>query len=118
MNINDFANLLHDRALAHDVNEKFDWKFYIIAMSGEAGETANLLKKYIRGDYCKQLVDTDFYLSKKIAEEAADVISYGLLLIKAIGYDPEKVLIDKFGKVNARLADGGFGARPTGDERE
>ena len=48
-----------------------------------------------------------------MAEEVADAITYGFLLLSTLGVDPEKVLLDKYEKVNNRIAAGGFGARPT-----
>ncbi len=102
MEINRFAKMNHERAKKNDPGT-FDWEYFLIAMGGECGELLNKLKKIKRGDY---EADND-----KIAEETADVITYAFLLLSELGMDPEKVLLDKYEKVNQRLEKGGFHVR-------
>lgn len=103
MQINEFARMNHERSTKHDKKDVFNWEFYIIALGGEAGELLNTLKKIKRGD---------FPLNKEeMAEEAADIVTYGFLLLSELDADPEKTLMKKFEKVNKRLEKGGFGAR-------
>lgn len=102
MEMNEFARINYERSLNHG-GKQFDWEFYAIGLGGEAGELLNLLKKIKRGD---------FELNKAlVAEEAADVITYGFLLLSELGVDPEKVIMNKFEKVNKRLEKGSFGSR-------
>ncbi|MFH1631209.1 MAG: MazG nucleotide pyrophosphohydrolase domain-containing protein [Candidatus Aenigmatarchaeota archaeon] len=103
MEINEFARMNHERQIKNDKDGRFDWEYLLIGMSGECGELLNKLKKIKRGDFSLNKDD--------IAEETADVITYGFLLLSALGVDPEKVILDKFEKVNERVAKGGFGAR-------
>ncbi|MFH1445632.1 MAG: MazG-like family protein [Nanoarchaeota archaeon] len=103
MDINDFAKMNHDRAKLNDKDSRFNWEYFLIAMSGECGELLNKLKKIKRGDFPLEKED--------MAEEAADVITYAFLLLSELGVDPKKVILDKFEKVNERLAKGGFHMR-------
>lgn len=107
MQINEFAKMAHERDKKHDKNKVFNWEFYSIAMGGEAGEVLNNLKKLKRGDPINK---EEFF--KDLAEETADVITFGFLLLSELGVDPEKTLLDKFEKVNRRLDTGGYHARP------
>ena len=51
MEINDFARMNHERNKNNDPDNKFDWEFHLIGMSGECGELLNRLKKIKRGDF-------------------------------------------------------------------
>jgi NTP pyrophosphatase (non-canonical NTP hydrolase) len=101
MEINEFAKMCFDRTKKHD-RKKLDWEFFAVAMAGESGELLNYIKKVKRGDFA--------FEKEKLAEEAADVVTYAFILLSELELDPEKVLIDKFEKVNARLKRGGWGA--------
>lgn len=103
MEINEFAKMNHERAVKNDAKGVFNWEFYVVAIGGEAGELLNTLKKIKRGD---------FPLNKEeMAEEAADIITYGFLLLSELGIDAEKAVMEKYEKVNKRIEKGGFGAR-------
>lgn len=103
MEINEFARINHERNKNNDPKGIFDWEFHLIGMSGECGELLNKLKKIKRGD---------FPLNKEdMAEEVADVITYAFLLLSELDVDHEKVIMDKFEKVNQRLTNGGFHIR-------
>lgn len=104
MEINEFAKMSKDRAVKNDPDGRFDWQYYVVALAGEAGEISNHLKKILRGDHDLNKAE--------LAEEVADAITYGFLLLSTLGVDPEKTLLDKYEKVNQRIAAGGFGARP------
>ena len=103
MEINEFAKINQERAKKNDPDKRFNWEYFLIAMSGECGELLNKLKKIKRGDFPLD--------ENGMAEEAADAITYAFLLLSELGVDPEKVLIDKFEKVNKRLDKGGFHVR-------
>jgi NTP pyrophosphatase (non-canonical NTP hydrolase) len=103
MEINEFARMSFERNKNNDPDNIFDWEFHLIGMSGECGELLNKLKKIKRGD---------FPLNKEeIAEEVADVITYAFLLLSELGVDPEQVIMNKYEKVNQRLAEGGWHIR-------
>lgn len=61
---------------AHDV------PFLALALCGEAGEVANVVKKMVRGDN-----DDDYELSEKLRNEVADVFIYLMNLIGALNLD-------------------------------
>lgn len=103
MEINKFALMAHERSKKNDPKDAFNWEFYTIALGGEAGELLNLLKKVKRGDFPAE--------KSVIAEETADIITYGFLLLSELGVDPEKALMDKYEKVNRRIEAGGFHKR-------
>jgi len=81
MEINEFARMSKDRAVKNDPDSRFDWKYYVVALAGESGEISNQLKKILRGDH---ELDTN-----ELAEEVADAITYGFLLLSTLGVDPE-----------------------------
>ena len=103
MEINEFAKINHERSKVNDKNGVFNWEYHLIAMGGECGELLNKLKKIKRGDFPVN--------EEMLAEEVADVITYAFLLLSELGVDAEKVIMEKFEKVNKRLANGGFHVR-------
>jgi NTP pyrophosphatase (non-canonical NTP hydrolase) len=103
MQINEFARMNYERSMRNDRNRTFNWEYFLIALAGECGELLNNLKKIKRGDFSMD--------KGKMAEEAADAITYAFLLLSSLGADPEKAILEKFEKVNKRLAEGGFHVR-------
>ena len=103
MEINDFAKMNHERSRKHGSADTFNWEYMLIAMSGECGELLNKLKKIKRGDFPLKKED--------LAEEVADVITYAFLLLSELDVDAEKTIMNKFEKVNNRIANGGFHVR-------
>lgn len=85
-----------------------DITFLLLALCGEAGEAANEWKKGLEqhapgdADYASHNARRE-----RIADELADVITYAVLGIQALGRDVPKTLIDKFNEVSARRP-GGF----------
>jgi len=106
MHINEFAKMSHERSLKYQPTSKGDWEFHLIGMVGECGELMNLLKKLKRGDF-----PMDEERKANIAEEVADAITYAFLALSELGVDPEKTILDKYEKVNKRVAKGGFHVR-------
>ena len=78
--------------------------FFIVAVSGEAGELANKWKKVLRGDF-----ELNF---DEFAEEAADVLVYCLLLMSALSRGAKSSVMKKLEIVKKRVEAGGFGERP------
>lgn len=72
-------------------------EFLIVSLLGEIGETANIVKKIVRGD---------FALNEKkgeIGEELADVFSYLLKISYQLDIDLEQTYIDKMSKNQERF---------------
>jgi NTP pyrophosphatase (non-canonical NTP hydrolase) len=62
--------------------------YFLLALSGEVGEAANLGKKYVRSNY------DPTYLSE-LPEELADIFTYLALLIDTLDVDLETEVINK-----------------------
>lgn len=83
------------------------------AMAGEAGEAANAAKKLKRLELGLKSINhgdrhyDDLMVARgKVADEVADTIIYGLLLMAAVGIDdPEKIIRRVF---NAKSREYGF----------
>lgn len=76
-----------------------DIRFLALALAGEAGELANVIKKQWRdggvmGEYYDDL-----------AGEIADVLSYTFILAKSLDIDPIEAMEAKFEVVNQRIAE-------------
>lgn len=74
-------------------------RFMALALCGEAGEFANLVKKDWRGDGgALGLADRQ----PKIAEELSDIANYAFLLAELIGVDLEAEMLKKLKEVEKR----------------
>lgn len=75
-----------------------DWTFsdWMMAMTGEQGELANLLKKIRRGDFTLE------EKREEVAKEIADVAIYLDLLAAKLGIDLGKAVREKFNEVSDR----------------
>ena len=87
--------------LLHALTGELNWgpKEWALAVLGELGEFANLLKKCERGD---------FPLEEKLPElraECADIITYASLLMSSLGGLLDRELIAKFNLVSQRYAE-------------
>jgi NTP pyrophosphatase (non-canonical NTP hydrolase) len=71
-----------------------DW---LVAVTGEIGELANLLKKVHRGDYKLEVVKDD------IANELADVQTYLDLLAARLNVNLGECTMTKFNEVSKRV---------------
>ena len=79
--------------------EKRDILFFANAMSGEAGEFANLLKKMLRGDKYDRDGITEL-TPEYICEELADVIIYASFIASIYGLNLPELLVKKFNDVS------------------
>ena len=99
-----FNEINNQRALSwHEADHwsKNDW---MIALVGEIGEAANILKKLKRSeDGLKGNKETDETLQAGLAEELADSLTYLFLVAERCGVDLETATINKFNKVSKRL---------------
>lgn len=76
-----------------------DIRFLALALGGECGELANVLKKAWRGDF--ELKDR----WEEIAEELADTRIYLELLARAMGYDLDACVLRVLPKLKRRWPD-------------
>lgn len=81
-----------------------------LGLAGEAGETADKVKKYLRGDYA---LDTEH--KKAIALEIGDVLWYCATLANDLGYSLEEVAQMNLDKLRSRNQRGKI--HGNGDER-
>jgi NTP pyrophosphatase (non-canonical NTP hydrolase) len=70
---------------------------WMVAVVGEVGETANILKKVERGDFTLESVRED------LRRELADVQTYLDLLAASLGVDLGRATVDKFNEVSERV---------------
>lgn len=85
--------------LAHSESDGSDWSpaQWFQAMMGEAGEYANVRKKFERGD----IGEEEF---KELAShELADVIIYLSILASQLGIDLDRSVVEKFNIVSTRV---------------
>lgn len=94
---------LHQAAMGSRCGTPDDIRFLTLAMAGEAGEAANVVKKQWRADFgmggdfksYEEFVD-------KLAEELVDTQAYCLLIAKVLGIDLEKEALRKQLEVERR----------------
>lgn len=67
-----------------------------LAITGESGELANLVKKQWRGDY------TMAQIREGVAEELADIMIYCFLLARTFGLDADDICRSKLRVVDSR----------------
>lgn len=90
------ANRLRCPKFGHGGIEGWEIEKWMLGLSGEVGEMANIIKKVIRGD--------DIENSKElIAKEAADVATYLDMACQRLGIDLATAIIDKFNEVSERV---------------
>ena len=64
-------------------------EFLLVSLTGEVGETANIVKKVVRGDFLLDEKKTD------LQEELADIFIYLLKIAYQLGLDLEKAYFEK-----------------------
>lgn len=76
-----------------------DWKAteWALAICGEAGELANLVKKIRRGDFSLESQRTE------MLKELADIVTYCDLMTSYLGGNTAEELIMKFNEVSERI---------------
>ena len=72
-------------------------QYIMLALSGEVGEAANLVKKEWRGDNISPEVIKD-----RLKSETADILAYTFQLCKHEGWDPLTIMWEKHLEVEAR----------------
>jgi NTP pyrophosphatase (non-canonical NTP hydrolase) len=84
---------------AHSEPDGSDWKLsaWCNAVTGELGETANLIKKVERGDLTLDEARAD------LAKELADVQTYLDILAFRCGVDLGRATVEKFNEVSIRV---------------
>ena len=89
--------------VAHDKPDGSDWSpaDWMVAVVGELGEAANLMKKIRRGDFA---TDCDLLEAKeKLQKEFADVLTYLDLMAFQFGVDLGEATMNKFNEVSRRV---------------
>lgn len=90
--------------IAHPMPDGSDWSLadWIVAVTGELGELANLQKKVRRGDL------TLDQARDELGKELADVATYLDILAMRYGVDLGQAVMDKFNEVSRRVDAGVF----------
>lgn len=96
---------------AHSQANGSDWSLndWMLAVQGELGEAASILKKIRRGDYSLDTVvktnhdGSTITVRDLLAKEYADVQAYLDILAFRSGVDLGKATIDKFNEVSVRI---------------
>lgn len=96
MNFNEFQRLNAKRCREAFDESLHDVPFFTIAITGEAGEMANIVKKVLRGDLTLQSARFD------ILNELADIITYCDLMITKLEANTQQTLMSKFNIVSER----------------
>ena len=91
---------LKDKIALHVDHTKLEgvdlFRFLVLALCGEAGELANLVKKDWRGDDGQAQRDAD------IIEELADIGNYAFMIARHLGVDLEIEMLRKLSAVERR----------------
>jgi NTP pyrophosphatase (non-canonical NTP hydrolase) len=84
---------------AHSQSDGSDWSIsdWLMAVTGELGELANLRKKILRGDL------THEQAQQMTADELADVATYLDILAFRLGVDLGEAVRSKFNRVSERV---------------
>jgi NTP pyrophosphatase (non-canonical NTP hydrolase) len=84
---------------AHSQPDGSDWSDsdWLMAVTGELGEFANLRKKLLRGDMTREQA------MPMLADELADVATYLDILAFRLGIDLGAAIVDKFNRVSERV---------------
>ena len=95
----DVFQQMNDRRCKEAFNSCTSWTTadWVLAIAGEAGELANLLKKVNRGDF------TVADVRQEILKEVADIITYCDLLNSHLDANTEQELGRKFQEVSKRV---------------
>lgn len=85
-----------------DMYKDFDWMVLhtALALAGEVGEVANVVKKFDRGDFGKRT------LVERLRDELPDVLIYLVILSETVGVDLTKAWKDKKEKNHAKYTSG------------
>jgi NTP pyrophosphatase (non-canonical NTP hydrolase) len=89
--------------IAHSQPDGSDWSpaDWMVAVVGELGEAANLMKKIRRGDFP---TDCDLLEAKeKLQKEFADVLTYLDIMAFQFGVDLGEATMNKFNEVSRRV---------------
>lgn len=97
--------------IVHSEADGSDWSLndWMLAVQGELGEAANILKKIKRGDYSLDTVvqtnhdDSTVTVRDLLAKEYADVQTYLDILAFRSGVDLGKATVEKFNEVSIRV---------------
>lgn len=77
-----------------------DLRFLTLALCGESGELANMVKKHWRGDAAP-----DPHSNDKLKEEVADCVAYLVLIASLLNIDVDSILRGKLPEIRRKLYD-------------
>lgn len=95
MTLKKLADDQHKRAWRWFPGQAEDLKHHVLGMIGEAGEVANLVKKWDRGDFDLGDIRNTSTYREVIGEEIIDVVIYALNICAILGINPDEVLEHK-----------------------
>lgn len=88
---------------AHSKPDGSDWSpaDWMVAVVGELGEAANLMKKIRRGDFAteRDLLEAE----AKLQKEFADFVTYADIMAAQFGIDLGEAVMNKFNEVSRRV---------------
>lgn len=106
-----YADLAAETAAYPNSNEAQRITYTAIGLSGEVGEVANQIKKYMRDDDYRLTAER----KAKLSAELGDVLWYWFELCRSLGLDPVSVAYKNLLKLSARKASNTI--KGEGDER-
>lgn len=98
-----FKNALGEPA--HSEPDGSDWSpaDWMVAVVGELGEAANLMKKLRRGDFGPVGEPMHDKIMVELRKEFADVLTYMDIMAAQFGVDLGQAVMDKFNEVSVRV---------------
>ena len=85
-----------------------DQYFLSLALCGEAGELANMMKKRWRGDLLDMTTFQQAEFEVEIDKEIGDIFSYWMNLVLARRLDVEKIILESLEKAAKKAEGRGF----------
>ena len=102
---------LHDTLAAHmewddmaHMSPREKLRFLTLCVAGEAGETANEVKKEWRGDIRNASSVEQMAFMKKVEGEVADVLNYAHMICILLRVDPHDIMWSKLKQAEAKRA--------------
>lgn len=102
MDLNLFRETNRIRAkVVHPASAEWTLSDWLVAVMGELGEAANVVKKMNRGDFLSR--GDHLEAVEEIAKELADVVTYLDIFADKLGISLSRACVDKFNEVSDRL---------------
>lgn len=108
MNLKDLQDYSVRRSRDHFHTSGWTLADWIVALTGEVGEMANVAKKIRRGSDMTKGMSQD-QLKEALAAELADIQCYLVLVADSAGVDLADATVRKFNEVSGRVSAPTFG---------